>query len=544
MRKQIIFLSSIFLVVFATKTLYGSSEIVFSYEGPKSATQDFSVKLYLDGQLLSTMLSGETVTTTVSNDSHKFDARIGTISKPLVVYEPDKRVYINIVAKITLSGIDMKISVIKMEPLPPPTITITGMDFANIDRHKGVILSYGTSFETTTIKFIKPRITYNNISYSSGNIILDIKIINPDGSLVTVEDSPKGYSLSYSLDVKPSKIGEKVLLTGIDNDYGGTFSVGTYICEVWSNDQRLFRTTFTVTRAIPPIIITAVDFVNTDRSGKIIDFYKTSFKEDAIRYITPQITYNNIGSFSGEKILYIKLFNPDGSLNKAASSKNGYTYDCILYVSAGGGSKRVSLLGWGNDHGGTYSVGTHICEIWCDGQILSRDRFIVTSTTMPTNTRYDVKPRKIINTDVFFNAIGVSIGTSFATPGFISTVHGTFAPIENMYLEFGFDWGLIYCGPNKSEYYSVDGYYSIYPFVNIGYFMPITDEDGWYFGTGVGYMFAKYTFWDGTTDVHRFAINLTTGFNVSNIMDISYTLRTNFLGANHKLSAGLVYRFD
>ena len=38
---------------------------------------------------------------------------------------------------------------------------------------------------------------------------------------------------------------------------------------------------------------------------------------------------------------------------------------------------------------------------------------------------------------------GGSIGTSFATPALIGTIHGTFASVKNLYFELGFDFGLL-----------------------------------------------------------------------------------------------------
>ena len=167
-------------------------------------------------------------------------------------------------------------------------------------------------------------------------------------------------------------------------------------------------------------------------------------------------------------------------------------------------------------------------------------RIVTTSTQNPTP-----RPLPPHSSDFYLNTIGLSIGSSFATPLLIFTLHGTHAPVRNMYLEYGFDLGLIHGGPNNSEIYSVNGYYSIYPFANVGYFRPFEDhEGGWYIGGGDGYMFSKYTFNDGTTDVHRVALNFTTGVIIWNKVNISYTLRTNFVGANNKLSVGLLHRFD
>jgi hypothetical protein len=140
--------------------------------------------------------------------------------------------------------------------------------------------------------------------------------------------------------------------------------------------------------------------------------------------------------------------------------------------------------------------------------------------------------------------LGISAGTAFATPAFITTVHFTLAPARNMFLEFGLDWGVIYTGIKDTGEYTVDGYYSLYPFAHWGYFKPFEKKGGWYLGAGGGYMFTEYTFSDGPAQVDSFVLGLTTGFNIGNFFDISYTLRTNVSEVSNKLSAGFVYRFQ
>jgi len=66
---------------------------------------------------------------------------------------------------------------------------------------------------------------------------------------------------------------------------------------------------------------------------------------------------------------------------------------------------------------------------------------------------------------------------------------------------------------------------------------------GWYIGAGGGYMIAEYTFPEGNVPVSAFAINAITGFNIASVLDISYTMRTDFASAGGKLSVGYTYRF-
>jgi hypothetical protein len=48
------------------------------------------------------------------------------------------------------------------------------------------------------------------------------------------------------------------------------------------------------------------------------------------------------------------------------------------------------------------------------------------------------------------NTIGVSVGTSFATPLLITTVQGTFSPFNHLFFELGMDIGLVHKRDRKS----------------------------------------------------------------------------------------------
>lgn len=144
------------------------------------------------------------------------------------------------------------------------------------------------------------------------------------------------------------------------------------------------------------------------------------------------------------------------------------------------------------------------------------------------------------NTASRLTTAGVSAGTSFIDPWIIITLRGTYAPLDNFYIEAGLDFGFI------SSYGDVNFYWSLYPFVHVGYFMPFAKKGGWYLGAGVGYMFSQYGFiWgEETVNVNTFAIDLTTGFNILNFLDISFTQRMTLNNStSSKISVGYVYRF-
>ena len=137
------------------------------------------------------------------------------------------------------------------------------------------------------------------------------------------------------------------------------------------------------------------------------------------------------------------------------------------------------------------------------------------------------------------HTIGVSIGSAFADPWVIATIHGTFSPARNLFMEIGLDIGTV------SIYGDVSGYSSLYPYFHIGGFIPFQKKGGWYIGGGGGYMTGWYTFNNGKAPVPLgvFAADAVTGFNIGNVFDISYTLRTDFRSVGHKVMAGYTYRF-
>ncbi|MDR0503306.1 MAG: caspase family protein [Treponema sp.] len=136
-----------------------------------------------------------------------------------------------------------------------------------------------------------------------------------------------------------------------------------------------------------------------------------------------------------------------------------------------------------------------------------------------------------------YKTLGFSAGTSFADPVLVATVHGTIAPARNIFIELGLDIGFV------SMYEDVKSYFSVYPFTRLGYFAPFRNRGGWYIGAGAGFMTGNYTFDYGEAPVRAFAADVVTGFNFLDILNISYSLKTDFGSASSKLAFGIVKRF-
>jgi len=133
--------------------------------------------------------------------------------------------------------------------------------------------------------------------------------------------------------------------------------------------------------------------------------------------------------------------------------------------------------------------------------------------------------------------VGASVGSSFIAPLLVLTAHGTIAPFRYSFLELGFDFGLI-SGASDTKYYS------LYPFAHYAFYWPFTDKIGAYAGLGGGYYMVSYKFdVEGSYSENFFVAAATAGVKLFNVVDVSYTLKTNFKGIMHKVSAGYNYRF-
>ena len=132
-------------------------------------------------------------------------------------------------------------------------------------------------------------------------------------------------------------------------------------------------------------------------------------------------------------------------------------------------------------------------------------------------------------------SVGVSLGTTFSAPWLVGTVHGTIAPFRHSFLDAGVDFGFVSGHANVN-------YYSFYPFGHYAFFLPFRNI-GWFAGAGGGCMIATHRFPDGEFRENTFAGDVCAGIILRNMLNISYTLRTNFKSASNKLEVGYIKRF-
>jgi TolB-like protein len=162
-----------------------------------------------------------------------------------------------------------------------------------------------------------------------------------------------------------------------------------------------------------------------------------------------------------------------------------------------------------------------------DGIQLMAELALLLTDPKGAETRIAAINRKRSHTALFtdpsrFWSIGISAGTSFAVPWAIGTIRGTIAPVRYSFLELGLDYGMI------SRIADAEFYYSLYPFIHYNLFLPFAQSAGWYIGAGGGYMLGEYTFPEEKIPVNILALDVTTGIILWNMLDVSYSLRTDF----------------
>jgi len=200
------------------------------------------------------------------------------------------------------------------------------------------------------------------------------------------------------------------------------------------------------------------------------------------------------------------------------------------------------------ENGRLLAGGTREYQIIDDGINLMTELAILLTDPMEAQARIATLQRQRSRDALFtdpakFWSVGISVGTSFAEPWLSATLQTSLAPLRYSFIRLGCEAGFI------SGREGVD-YFSIYPFGHYAFFLPFDTlslpltDGGWHIGVGGGFLMTEYRFDDFSVERKFFAADFTTGINIGNVFDISYTLRTNFSSFTNKLSIGYTYRFQ
>jgi len=190
-----------------------------------------------------------------------------------------------------------------------------------------------------------------------------------------------------------------------------------------------------------------------------------------------------------------------------------------------------------DDIGETATEIEEIQVIMSNEQLIVNNEELTKSNEQGAESNEQVIVSRALQIEPSFNTLGISIGTSFADPLIIFTLHGNYSLLSNLFVELGFEAGFL------SIFDDVESFYCLYPYVNLGYYMPISETVGFFSGIGGGLMMVKYTFTHEKKDMGLFAMNIFAGVNLWDKLNITYTFKTTFWEVSHKVGVGYVYRF-
>jgi hypothetical protein len=143
-------------------------------------------------------------------------------------------------------------------------------------------------------------------------------------------------------------------------------------------------------------------------------------------------------------------------------------------------------------------------------------------------------------------SIGSAFGSTFLTPRLTLSPNITIPIVAAAYVDLGCDFGFL----SNADYIKDLSYNSYYPYIRASAFIPFDDSHrelgskfGFHIGVGYGCMIADYRFGDYDNRAVAHTFNAAAGFLLINAIDVSYSVRTDFKGVNHKGSINLIYRF-
>ena len=130
-----------------------------------------------------------------------------------------------------------------------------------------------------------------------------------------------------------------------------------------------------------------IDFGTSGKGEDAETFYST-LQASEIKYLRPRIHYDGLCSKSENITLYVKIFNPDGTLKTGTNSPSGYSYSTDITVYSGNGWSK-QLTGWGNNSGGSYVPGTYRIELWYSGNKIYSQNFTLQASAEASYLKVD-----------------------------------------------------------------------------------------------------------------------------------------------------------
>ena len=119
---------------------------------------------------------------------------------------------------------------------------ITNINIGSIYKGGGIETDFGNTLYRNRARYLTPKIHYRG--FVSNSFTIKTKWYRPDGTLITGDSSPNGYSQSEEYSFR--KGDDDIQLSGWGFETAGNWGAGTYKLEIWCNGKCIFVKSFTI----------------------------------------------------------------------------------------------------------------------------------------------------------------------------------------------------------------------------------------------------------------------------------------------------------
>lgn len=122
-------------------------------------------------------------------------------------------------------------------------LSITSVKLTNEDKN-GEVLSDG--LYDGEIKYISQTVSYKGLSSPEQKAKIYYRLFNAEGNLVSASNSPKGFSHTQEVTIKPGYNTMKII--GLGRSTTDLYTEGENIIEYWIDGEKIYETTFNVVK--------------------------------------------------------------------------------------------------------------------------------------------------------------------------------------------------------------------------------------------------------------------------------------------------------
>ena len=123
-------------------------------------------------------------------------------------------------------------------------IVVNDVRYANCEKDASDIEPEGSTLHSNKMRYLYPKVYYDSMLPEGRpvtEIQLMVKIFNPDGSMKTGTDSPKGYTYGSTIKVAVGEKNNGEWLKGYGNATVSAYPVGTYKVEYYYKGILIYR---------------------------------------------------------------------------------------------------------------------------------------------------------------------------------------------------------------------------------------------------------------------------------------------------------------